>query len=263
MRPHVGKARKAGTRMNRGTASSRIGLLGVGLGVVLLGVAACSGGSSGGSGGKAATGAGTPTGVASPTPIALPAGFTRVTGQSFQFGLPATPAYKLDARTIGDSGELEQRWRYAVTPAGPFCQVLAIEQKNFTGDWPQSSLQLFAAGTQPGQKTLRNEVLRPTPAGATGALAQESTFTTTLADGSSVTNHLYQRVYLTPGRSLIQLLVGGPEEQAASCRYTDILATFGLTGHEFTGAPDGLAPIPGAGGSGSGGTPTPSDTQVS
>ena len=216
--------------MTRGTTTTRIAALGV----LLLGLAACSSGSSGGGSGDASGATPTPTGVTSPTPIALPAGFTRVTGQSFQFGLPTTPAYTLDARQVGDDGSLEQRWRYAVSPSGPFCQVLAIEQKNFAGDWPQSSLQLFAAGTQPGQKTLRNEVLKPTPAGAIGALAQESTFTTTLADGSPVTSHLYQRVYLTPGHSLVQLLVGGPEDQAGACHYTDILATFGLTGHEFT-----------------------------
>jgi len=163
---------------------------------------------------------------------------------SYTFGLPSSPVYALDTRKIGDGGVLEERWRYAVGSSGSFCVVLAIQQKNFTGDFPQFAIQLFAAKSQRDQHTLRNEVIKPTPPGAIGAVDQESTFTSALDDGTLLTNHFYERRYLTRGRSLIQLVVAGPEGQAATCRYTDILSTFALTGQEFTGATAEPSPSP-------------------
>jgi hypothetical protein len=204
---------------------------------LIAGTAAC-----GGSGSKA-------SGDSGPEPAsagALPAGFHRISGMSYEFGLPNSPVYVQDSQTVGVGGSLETRWRYGVTAAGPFCLVLTIEQKNYTGDFPASSEQLFANAGQPDQHTVRNEILKPTPSGATAALNQESTFISTLSNGKSMPSHLYERVYLTPGHSLIQFLVGGPEAQSSSCHYTDILATFALTGQEFTGATPPPTPSPSA-----------------
>jgi hypothetical protein len=171
-----------------------------------------------------------------PSAVALPAGFHRISGTTYEFGLPNNPAYVEDDQRVGPGGSLQMRWRYALTPTGPSCLVLAVEQKNYTGDFPDSSIKQFADADQPEQHTIRNELLKPTPRGASGALNQESTYTSTMSDGRSIPSRLYQRVYLTPGNSLVQFLVGGPDNQAGACHYTDILATFVLTGREFTGA---------------------------
>jgi hypothetical protein len=219
-----------------GRARRSVGILA--MTALIAGTAACGGSDSKASGS---------TGPEPASAGVIPAGFHRISGLSYEFGLPNSPVYVQDSQIVGVGGSLESRWRYGVTASGPFCLVLAIEQKNYTGDFPTSSEQLFANAGQPNQHTVRNEVLTPTPSGAAAALNQESTFTSTLSNGKSMPSHLYQRVYLTPGHSLIQFLVGGPEAQSSSCHYTDILATFSLTGQEFIGAtPPPPTPSPSA-----------------
>jgi hypothetical protein len=222
------------------------------LGLGVLSAAGCSGnsgspgssgsGSSGSGSGSTAPDAAGPTSTASAAPAApapIPPGFTAVTGATYRFGLPAAVSFAVDSERVTDEGGLVKRWRYAVTPSGPFCVVVATEQANFTGQFPESVVQLFAANTQPEQQTLRNEVMRPNPPGTIGGVDQESTFTGTSDDGSTFPSHLYQRKFLTPGRSLIALTVGGPEANSAECQYSAIIRSFSVTGREVVPATPG------------------------
>lgn len=184
----------------------------------------------------AATPAATSATAAPAAPAPLPAGFTTVKGTAYQFGLPTALNFVPEAPLTTADGGVERRWRHAIAPNGPFCVVVAVEQANFTGDFPQSVVALFDAKTQPDQTTIVNKVMSPAPAGAVGGVDQESTFTGTLSDGSTFPSHLYQRKYLTPGRSLVALTVGGPEDQAATCRLPEIITSFSATGQEFTGS---------------------------
>ena len=214
----------------------------LGLGSILLGaifLTACSGGSDDGPGQSQPTPAGS---SAAATATALPAGFTPVGGTAYRFGLPSDVRFVLDQQRVTDDGSVVKRWRYAITPKGPFCLAEAAEQANFDGQFPQSVVELFAANTQPDQHTLRNEVMPVNPAGTIGGVNQESTFTGRLDDGSTFASHFYQRKYLTSGHSLIALAVGGPEDQRERCRMAEIIGSFAATGQEFTGAtPDPAA----------------------
>jgi hypothetical protein len=234
-------------RISRTCAISREGtavkgILGTALiGVIAMVAAGCSGGDDTPPAASPTTSASAP--AANPTPSAapaspapLPAGFTRVSGTAFQFGLPAALKFVADGRTVTENGALERRWRYAVTPSGPFCVVVSVEQPRFTGQFPESVLQLFDAKTQPGQHTLRNATMQPAPPGTIGGVDQESTFTGTTDDGATFPSHLYQRKFLTPGQSLIALTVAGPQAQVGLCRYQEIIGTFSASGREFPGA---------------------------
>jgi hypothetical protein len=219
-----------------------VGLILLALGALVL--ASCTGSSGDGpSEPTASTSEGAPataaTTAAPASPAPIPAGFQTVTGATYQFGLPTTVTFAVDSERVTDEGGLVKRWRYAVTPTGPYCVVVATEQANFNGQFPESVVQLFAANTQPEQHTLRNEVMRPNPPGTIGGVDQESTFLGRLDDGSTFDSHFYQRKYLTPGRSLIALSVGGPEANSAACQYAAIIGSFSATGQEFTPATPG------------------------
>ena len=196
-----------------------------GLGTILIGLGVLSvAGCTGGSDSDPSTAA---TSIAPVAPATIPAGFTVTTGAGYQFGLPTAVNFVADSTQSTDNG-LVKRWRYAVTPKGPFCVVVTTEQANFDGQFPESVVQLFAANTQPDQQTVRNEVMRPNPPGTIGGVDQESTFTGKLDDGTTFRSHLYQRKYLTPKRSLIALTVGGPEANSAQCQYAAIIKTFSV-----------------------------------
>ena len=223
------------------------------LGLGVLSVTSCSA-DSGGSEEKASDPARTPSApAASAAPATIPPGFETVTGATYRFGLPTGVNFVADSERVTDAGGLVKRWRYAVHPNGPYCVVVATEQANFDGQFPESVIQLFAANTQPEQHTLRNEVLRPNPPGTIGGVDQESTFLGKLDDGSTFPSHLYQRKYLTPGHSLIALTVGGPEANSAECQYAKIIGTFAANGREFSP----MTPGPSTSG------PSPTDTEIS
>jgi hypothetical protein len=223
------------TRERRPRMRGTAGTILLGLGV--LSAAGCSGGSSGGAPQPKPTPTGSVGSAASTSaPAAMPAGFKTVGGTAYRFGLPTSPAFVLDDQRVTDNGSLVKRWRYAVTPNGPFCLAEAVEQADFTGQFPESVVALFAANTQPDQHTLRNEVMKPNPPGTIGGVDQESTFTGRLDDGTSFPSHFYQRKYLTSGHSLIALAVAGPEAKSAQCQLATILSTFSATGQEFTPA---------------------------
>lgn len=216
-----------------------LGLLLLAVGVLVL--TSCTAGSDPGpSEATPSASDGTPTASAAPaSPAPIPAGFQTVTGATYRFGLPASVTFEIDSERATDDGGLVKRWRYAVTPNGPYCVVVATEQANFAGRFPESVVQVFAANTQPDQHTLRNEVMRPNPPGTIGGVDQESTFLGRLDDGSTFTSHFYQRKYLTPGGSLIALSVGGPEANSASCQYAAIIGSFSAIGRDFTPATPG------------------------
>jgi len=209
------------------------------LSALLVTTSACSGAS-----GNEASGVkdATPTNSASSSTsitgaaVTMPAGFATASGTAYQFGLPSNLKFVANDGTVTDDGGLMRRWRYAITPSGPFCIIVGVEQAQFTGQFPASVLALFDAKTQPDQKTLRNAVMTPVPAGTIGGVDQESTFTGSLDDGTTFPAHLYQRKYLTTDRSLIALTVAGPESHRAECQLSMIINTFSATGRQFTGA---------------------------
>ena len=178
-----------------------------------------------------------------------PSGFRTETGTALRFALPPAPLFVADAEQVNAQGALERRWRYLPAPGAGHCVVLTVEQPNFTGRFPQSTLQLFAARALPGQQNLRNDVLSPAPPGTVAGIEQEATYSAGLDDGTSVPARILQRSYLTPGRSLISISVTGPERYVESCRMREIAASLAATGREFTGATP-PAPAPG--------TPAPS-----
>jgi hypothetical protein len=225
----------ATTFMTRGRRPRMRGAAGtILLGFGVLSVAGCSGGSSGGASPPKPTAAG--SAASTSAPAAMPASFKTVGGTAYRFGLPTSPEFVLDEQRVTDNGSLVKRWRYAVTPNGPFCLAEAVEQADFTGQFPESVVELFAANTQPDQHTLRTEVMKPNPPGTIGGVDQESTFTGRLDDGTTFPSHFYQHKYLTPGHSLIALAVAGPEANSAQCQLATILSTFSATGQEFTPA---------------------------
>jgi hypothetical protein len=78
--------------------------------------------------------------------------------------------------------------------------------------------------------------MQPNPAGTIGGVDQEATLSATLDDGKKVPAQLFQRKYLTPGRSLIAISVAGPTANSAQCQYSAIIQSFSATGQEFNGA---------------------------
>src|SRR5262249_60668210 len=95
------------------------------------------------------------------------------------------------------------------------CYVEAFEQPNYTASFPAAAIALYSAPDQPDLKILRNEALKPAPAGAVAAVQQEATMSVTLPSGRLVAAHQWQRQYLLPGRGLVSLTVGVPDEAAS------------------------------------------------
>lgn len=200
---------------------------------VVLSLAGCGGG--GGEAGGASPGR-TEATPAAGTAASTEAGGTGGTGgTSYRIRLPEQPAFEPEGEQL-EAGSSVRRWRHAVRPEGPFCIVIASEQGNFDGTFPESVISLFDVPQQPGQKNLRNRSIDPAPAGTDGGVEQESTFTGSLADGSTFPAHLYQRAYLTPGKTLVKVGAAGPEDQIAACGLAQVVASLQVTGSEYAAA---------------------------
>ncbi|HEX2805582.1 MAG TPA: hypothetical protein VHN80_05380 [Kineosporiaceae bacterium] len=159
-------------------------------------------------------------------------------GTAYQFALPQELPFTADAPQRTKGGAVERRWRHAVHPAGPFCTVVGVEQPHFTQRFPESVLAVFEATNQGGDHVVRNAAVPPV-AGAIGGVEQESTFTATLDDGSSTPARLFQRQYLTPGRTLVSISAAGPQDQVETCRLAAIVGSLEVTGTELGSAPGG------------------------
>jgi hypothetical protein len=201
--------------------------------VVALAVALVPAGCGGS--GDATPAATTPAAPTPParTPTAPPAGADG--GTSYRIRLPSQPAFEPQAEQV-DQGASIRRWQHAVRPQGRSCIVVASEQAGFDGPFPESVISLFDVPQQPGQKNLRNRAIDPTPAGTAGGVEQESTFTGRLADGTTFPAHLYQRAYLTPGKTLIKVGAAGPEDQVQACGLAQVVASLQVTGSEYSAA---------------------------
>jgi hypothetical protein len=216
--------------VQRLTGSARgavAGLAGVGV-VVVVACTACSGGAQ-----REASRSVPPT----PPPSFAP-GLHRAGGTAYVFGVPTSPSFTPGRSDTTAAGARVQRFSHELRPGGPACTIVASEQPAYTGRFPSAPIQVFAALASPGDRIVHNEATSP-PAGAAAALRQELTFTARLADGTGVPARLFQRQLLTPGRTLVQLTVAGPEDALDSCRVKDIAGSLQLTGAE--------APSPSAG----------------
>jgi hypothetical protein len=79
---------------------------------------------------------------------------------------------------------------------------------------------------------------------------QEATYALRLEDGRQVRGRIFQRKYLTPGRTLIGISVGGPDAYAARCRMAETADSLAATGREFQGATPSATPAAGSAGPG-------------
>jgi len=168
-----------------------------------------------------------------PATITLPTGFVRVGGTAYAFGLPARPHFTEQAESIRDDGVRVRTWVYDLGPGDnnkPQCFVEAFEQPVYTASFPAASIALYSAPIVPDQKILHNEPLKPAPAGAVAAVQQEATMSVRLPSGRVVAAHQWQRQYLLPGRGLVSLTVGVPDEAASVCPGAKIVATLQVTG---------------------------------
>jgi hypothetical protein len=208
--------------------SHRVRVLAVVLAAVSTTLAACGSPSTGGSGGS--------SGSAGSGSAGRMAGGTTAGGTAYQFALPREPQFTAEAPQTTKGGAVERRWRHAVRPAGPFCTVVAVEQPHFTQQFPESVLAVFEATNQGGDHVVRNAAVAPVT-GAIGGVEQESTFTARLDDGSSTPARLFQRQYLTPGRTLVSVSAAGPQDQVEACRLTDIVNSLEVTGAELGTSP--------------------------
>jgi hypothetical protein len=181
---------------------------------------------------SSSTGDGSATAATAPTPTAAPATGTLLQGKAFRFRLPAGMTFTPYADSTSPSGARLRKWRYPIRPGGPFCLVNAAEQANFTGSYPASSIALFEADKRPGDVIVRNAVVNPPMAGASGEVAQENTFSTTLDDGTKVAERQVVRDVLTTGHTLVDLWVAGPDRAPDTCQIRSIAASFELTGQE-------------------------------
>jgi hypothetical protein len=157
-------------------------------------------------------------------------------GTAYTFALPSDMVFSSDSERTTKDGAVERRWRHAVRPAGPFCTVVAVEQPNFTQRFPESVLAVFEATNQGGDHVVRNVAIPPVT-GAVGGVDQESTFTARLDDGTSTAARLFQRQYLTSGRTLVSVSAAGPQDQVEACRLATIVSSLELTGRELSTAP--------------------------
>ena len=244
------------TRIRRGRAARTHGvrhalLPGALVALVVTATAACSGGSGvedparpsgSATGTTGATGpaSGPASGAATPVPSGAPTGVvdspgpvtggTEVGGTSYRFDLPAEPVFEPGPEQVTDNGTALRSWRWAVADGGPFCFVTASEQPRFSGDFPGSTQTIFAGR---GDRTvLRNDPITPAPRGTVAGLDQQATLTVTLDGGQQVATRLVQRTYLTPGGTLIQLSVAGPQDQAATCQLDAVAGSLRTTGVE-------------------------------
>jgi hypothetical protein len=158
-----------------------------------------------------------------------------VEGTSYRFTLPDSPSFTAqpDLRP-STNGAMERRWRYAVRPAGPFCTVVAVEQPHFTQAFPASVIAVFdATNAGVGEHVVRNAAIPPV-AGALAGVAQEATFGATLDDGSTVAARVFQRQFLTRGRTLVSVSAAGPQDELEACRIAAVVESLQLTGRELT-----------------------------
>jgi len=168
-----------------------------------------------------------------PATVTLPSGFVRAGGTAYAFGLPAQPHFVEQAESVRDFGIRVRTWVYDLGPGDndkPQCDVQAFEQPSYTAAFPAAAIALYSVPDVPDQKILRNEALKPAPAGAVAAVQQEATMSATLPSGRVVTAHQWQRQYLLPGRGLVSLTVTVPDEAASLCPGAQIVSTLQVTG---------------------------------
>jgi len=195
----------------------------------LLAIGGCSGG---------ARPAGAPSSGASavpPPPASFPPGLQPAGGTAYAFGLPSEPAFVAGKGETRPDGTVIRRWRRELSAGGPACSIVASEQPAYTGDFPNALLLVFDTLAENTDKVVVNESVPP-PAGAVGAIRQESTFSAKLADDRTVPGRLYQRQLLTPGKTLVSLAVAGPETTSDPCRAAEVAASLQLTGKEAKAA---------------------------
>lgn len=182
---------------------------------------------------------GTP--AASPPAPTFAPGLEPAGGTSYAIGIPAEPEYAEQEPQTQAGGAVVRRWAHEVSPGGPQCTVVASEQPDYTGDFPDAVLQTFDALAEPGDEVIANDV-DTAPPGAVAAVRQELVFDARLADGSTVPARLHQRQLLTAGGTLVTLTVAGPQEAIARCRSEDVLASLQLTGQTPPGGESSEAP---------------------
>ena len=170
----------------------------------------------------------------------LPAGFTRVEGEAYAFGLPDAVAYQEDAERVTDSGATVRRWRYPLTPEGISCVVVAGEQPDYRGSFPAAAIAAFGARPEEGSRVLVNQALTPPPAGTVAAVRQEQSFVLPVA-GGTLSGRVYARQYLTRGRTLVSLNAAGPGDDAAACRLQAIVSSLVIISPDGSG-PSGPSP---------------------
>jgi hypothetical protein len=156
-----------------------------------------------------------------------------VEGTSYRFTLPADPLFtELPQRTTA-RGAIERQWHYAVQPGGPFCTVAAAEEPQFTQLFPGAVIALFAAtNAEAGEHVVRNDSASPVD-GAVGGVEQEATFPLRLASGATVDGRLFERQYLTPGRTLVSLSAAGPQDRVGACGLEALVRSLQVTGREL------------------------------
>lgn len=182
-----------------------------------------------------------------------PADGIEVRGAAYRLVLPADPPYALfDEYVRAEDGQHGRRWRWSPTGEAPFCYVHAVEQPNYTAEFPQTAIDTFEAGKGPDDTVLRNEVLDPPPSGADAAVAQEMSSDLALQDGTPVVVRGVIREQLTPGRTLLQLITSAPEDLLQQCALEDIADSFVPTGAEAPTDPPQPSFTPSASPSGSG-----------
>ena len=137
---------------------------------------------------------------------------------------------------------MARRWLWSPTGAAPFCIIQAVEQPGYGAEFPRSSLELFERGKDPADTIERNETVAPPP-GATAAVAQEVSGPKQQSDGSRLTVRAFIREQLTPGRTLLQLMVSVPQEYTDQCHPEQIADSFAPTGGEAPSQPPTPAPI--------------------
>ncbi len=207
---------------------------------------ACSvpGGDDGGSSPETDGGAGEAAASRAPSPPE-PATGTEVRGAAYRFVLPADPAYVLfDEYVRSEDGQHGRRWRWSPTGEAPFCYVHAVEQPNYTAEFPQSSIDIFESREGPRDRVMRNEVVDPPPSGASAAVAQEMSSDVTLDDGTPIVLRGVIREQLTPGRTLLQLISSAPEEMLDTCGIVALADSFVPTGSEAPTDPPQPSTLP-------------------
>jgi hypothetical protein len=157
-----------------------------------------------------------------------------IEGAAFRFRLPRTPSFEASDEQTVEGGAIKRRWQHAITAGGPYCMVVAVEQPSYTQPFPGSVLAVFEAlNAEKSDHIIRNTSIPPV-AGAIGGVDQELEYTLRLDDGTTAPARMYQRQYLTPGKALVSVAASSPQDQAAACGISAVVASLEVTGRELT-----------------------------